>query len=485
VVPLRLDDSPLPPFWDSRLYLDFRGKARPEGETLDRLIWALLGRTPPAPESADSRVVKAERESTDKLLQEIRIAALVGGHRVNKLWQSWRSSGVTTDSASLVVAEVLLDCGEADDALEVLKQCSDGIRAKQLNALALKRMNRQDEAIQILVELYETGQLDPETAGILAGIYKRKWQEGQDRAALIKACTIYSTTFDRSGSPYNGINAAALALWRGLQEESSRIAQKVLDVYEGKQDADLKEWDRATKGEAFLLVGDLESARTWYEAEVCLNPEKLVKIAVMRRQARINLTELGLKRDALDSSLPVPGIAVFSGHMTDAPERAQPRFPSAKEGKVRLALREKLKAHKIGIGFSSAARGGDILFIEELLNRHGDAKVYLPFARDAFARTSVGAQWKKRYEAVLAQEHVELKELSSAIPKPADEPDAYAACNEKIRKEAMTLSREIDEQPVLITVWDEKAGPRGGTSEVVASWQQEGFDPENINPVML
>ncbi|MGC9969560.1 MAG: TIR domain-containing protein [Bryobacteraceae bacterium] len=306
VVPLRLDSSPLPPNLAAQSYLDFIGKAAPEGESLNRLLWALVGRTPPAPESPESRIVRAEQGPTDELVVKVRAAAGVSAERVYELWKTWRSTGLAAGSASLLVAQTLLSFPRADWALEVLETAGDGVRARQLRALALRTLDRRDEALQILRELYEAGHVDPETAGLLAASYKLRWLEDRDDAALIAAHNLYRAAFDRSGDTYNGINAAALALWRRRPEESRKIAQQVLDALEPKQEADLDPWELATKAEAFLLLGEIDAAREWYEKAVARIPNQHRDIGVMRKQARLDLVALGLKRNALDSSLPVP-----------------------------------------------------------------------------------------------------------------------------------------------------------------------------------
>jgi tetratricopeptide (TPR) repeat protein len=483
VVPVRLDNSPLPPFWDATLYLDFTGKPAPEGDNLNRLTWALVGRTPPA-NSPETRIVRAEQGSADKLVR-LQAAAGVNAYQVYRLWKTWQSAGVAPGSPSLAVAQTLLSFPRGDWALEVLGAAGDGIRAKQLRALALRTLGRRDEALQILRELYEIGQVDPETAGLLAAIYKRDWLDNHRDAALIAAYNLCRTAFDQSGDTYVGINAAALALWRARKEESRRTAQQVLDKLDRVPEADFDPWQLATKAEALLLLGNINAARDWYEKAVAKIPNRYRDIASMRKQARIDLAQLGLKRDAVDSSLPVPCIAAFTGHMTDTPERATPRFPAAKEGKVRLAIREKLKAHGTGIGLSSAARGGDLLFVEELIAIGGEANVYLPFGRDAFLRTSVGPEWKQRYDRILSHDRVKVTELSPGEPKPAEEQDAYSACNDRIRADAINLGRELDEQPVLITVWDGRPGDRGGAGEAIQGWRDEGYEPENIDPTAV
>lgn len=108
-------------------------------------------------------------------------------------------------------------------------------------------------------------------------------------------------------------------------------------------------------------------------------------------------------------------VAAFTGHMVDAPGRPKPRFPESKVEDVRRAIAQRLDALDVRHGFSSGARGSDILFIEELLKRGGKAHVFLPFPRDAFAQTSVGYGWDARYMNVLLHPRVLVVELTDDV----------------------------------------------------------------------
>jgi hypothetical protein len=229
-----------------------------------------------------------------------------------------------------------------------------------------------------------------------------------------------------------------------------------------------------------LLSSDLENAKKWYAKAVSLSPELHQDIAVMRRQARRNLQKLGLQRDSLDGVLDVPRVAAFTGHMVDAPGRPTPRFPQDKVGDVRNAIAEQLKKHEIGYGFSSAARGSDLLFIEELKKIGGCARVFLPFPREQFKLTSVGYGWDGRFDKALKD--VEVIELSADVPPEDKQPEAYAACNTKIIEEAIAKAKMLDEQPILITVWNGNLGDgAGGTADAVRAWRDEGYTVEQID----
>lgn len=169
-------------------------------------------------------------------------------------------------------------------------------------------------------------------------------------------------------------------------------------------------------------------------------------------------------------------VAAFSGHMVDAPGRKSPRFPQHKVEPVRGEIVKSLDTLNIKEGFSSAARGGDLLFIEELLKRGGRAHVYLPFPRDAFAQTSVGFGWDPLYFQVLNDSRVQVVELVAQVPPSNQHGMAYDRCNQILQEEAIKLARKIGTEPVLVTVWNGNPGDdRGGTADAVKAWKRHGY----------
>jgi hypothetical protein len=168
-------------------------------------------------------------------------------------------------------------------------------------------------------------------------------------------------------------------------------------------------------------------------------------------------------------------VAAFTGHMVDAPDRPTPRFPMEKVEAVRKAIAEQLRKRKVGYGFSSAARGSDLLFLEELAKIGGRARVYLPFPREAFKKTSVGYGWDDRFDRALSAH--EVVELSAEVPPEDRQPEAYADCNRQIFEQAIAKAKLLDEKPVLITVWNGDLGDgAGGTGDAISDWKNEGHE---------
>jgi hypothetical protein len=196
------------------------------------------------------------------------------------------------------------------------------------------------------------------------------------------------------------------------------------------------------------------------------------------------LEKLGKNRNQLDLDLPVAKVLAFSGHMTDAPGRAVPRFPESKVSAVSREIRKRLRAHGGRVhGFSSAARGSDLLFLEEVLSLNGSAKIFLPCPPEEFKKVSVGQDWDDRLDRVLAAERVEKQVLAERMPPEPEHPKAFEDCNVAVLTAAKAQASLLDdEEPLLLTVWNGNAGDgTGGTAHAVAVWKDDGLPTENID----
>jgi hypothetical protein len=181
-------------------------------------------------------------------------------------------------------------------------------------------------------------------------------------------------------------------------------------------------------------------------------------------------------------------IVGFSGHMTDAPDRATPRFPESRVESVRTRLRAVLERQTQPLhGVSSGARGGDLIFLEELLALGGSATILLPFPADAFKQTSVGQGWDERFERVLAAPEASVPApLYAALPaSTADRDAAFEACNALIvqnLKQLATLAH--DQHPLFIAVFRDTGSQNpGGTWDAIARWRRLGHPVEVIDPL--
>jgi len=385
----------------------------------------------------------------------------------------WSANGAVSMPANvhLLAAERLLGMGAADAALQVLGKHHLQPRAIQLSALAHSLLGEHDKAYGMIT----TQPLSAESGGIAGGIYKRKYFDTGNRTWLQGSFEEYDRSYNAEPDPYPGINVAATALWLGKHDLSRARANEVQKLLAAKPAAERDHWYWATLGEAAMLSGDMSSSLAFYEKAVGTEPGHLRDIAVMRRQARRNLDALKAERAPFEAVLTVGGVACFTGHRVDEPGRQPQRFPREKVGSVAAQIKKALDDAHVHFGFSSAAGGADIIFIEQLLARGGEPTVFLPFPAKDFADTSVGKDWLERFHAALAKIPAEsIHVLESA--KPADlthENAAYVRCNTRIQAAAVEMARFYDETPVLIAVLRQNEEEKvGGTAEAVRHWEE-------------
>jgi hypothetical protein len=169
------------------------------------------------------------------------------------------------------------------------------------------REGNPQEGLQWLEPLYARFHDDDETAGITAGLYKKKWLADRDsKDALDKSHRVYHDAWKSSGrkSAYLGINSATTALWLGRTEEARRLAREVEELLRRRAASlprdlsdprlDFQFWDQLTLAEAQLVQGDWPAAEKLYREVFGRHSERSGDIAVSRQQMREILKALGL-----------------------------------------------------------------------------------------------------------------------------------------------------------------------------------------------
>ena len=179
-------------------------------------------------------------------------------------------------------------------------------------------------------------------------------------------------------------------------------------------------------------------------------------------------------------------VLLFSGHMIDAANRSQPRFPQEMEPEAQEKIEEvldKLQADANNLAIvPGIACGGDILFLEACLQRQMPIEVYLPFEPAEFIAQSVsfaGEGWVQRFEQIKNSPLVQLHLQSQEIGKlPADD-NPFERNN--LWALQSTLKHSIDKVR-LIVLWDGKVGDgKGGTSDMVKQVRHLGGRVEHLD----
>ena len=408
--------------------------------------------------------------------------------------------------------------GQLLTAIEVardgLARFGGGKTLQQQLALALAQTGALDAARNVLAQVLQDSARDEETLCLLGRVHKEMWRRAPDRReaeeTIQQACGYYREAFAIAQGYYPGINLAFTLAAAGDRSGARECATQVARICRAglgepepargllgrvfgrsqpnsSPPASRDGWLVATLAEALVHLGEPEEAARRYQHAAELFHGRWRDLASMRKQAREILGFNGESAGWLDVCFRFPSVAVFSGHMIDAPGRPTPRFTSALEPVAREAIRDHLRVIDAGWGYSSAACGGDLLFCECLLERDAKVNLVLPCAVDAFRRQSVrhgGEGWERRFDAVLAQANSTLI-LNSAGGGGSGEgagPVGHVYANRILTGLAALQARSLDLELRAMALWDgTPVGLQGGTASVVAEWRERGFQPHLIS----
>ena len=351
------------------------------------------------------------------------------------------------------------------------------VRLRQLRALALARSGDVERANTELAALAAEGLDDPETLGMLARTHKdlALRARGGDGTHLGAAFALYERAWrtasgrgEVDASGYAGINAAAMAVLAGDLERARAIARDVRALPDGSD----AYWSEATRAEAALILGDPEAAARSYAQASRIAGRRYGDVGSTRRQARLLEAHLGVAAPGPSAALELPPVAVFCGHMIDAPGRKPARFPAEREAQVRDALAARIAALAPAAVYGSAACGADLLCLEAARERGCETHVILPFPREGFRESSVdfaGNGWGERFERALAEaDSVTVTSDHRASGSTA----TFEYANLVIAGMARLRARTLDTALRGIAVLDPgDAGAGGGTRSTVALWE--------------
>jgi tetratricopeptide (TPR) repeat protein len=295
----KLDAEELPLFARSDLYVGFEESPDgPRGVNLLKLMCGMRGIALP-PEA----VVMAQQVDADAKQAMVEINGAIEAGNTAKLSDIGISAHpglLASPGPILAAAQGLIRLGKYDDARTVLKRTlllfPQSVRARQLEGLALRRLKKYQEAVDVLSELKAAGHQDPETLGILAAAKDGLFRETGKTLHLRNARELYRTAF--KGDPkdyYTGINAASKSLFLGEPAEAARLAGEVFPLVEKAADGkDL--WPACTLGEVYLLQGKVDEAAAQYQKVIDNNPNAAGDLKGTGEQAERICSTLKLSR---------------------------------------------------------------------------------------------------------------------------------------------------------------------------------------------
>lgn len=303
----------------------------------------------------------------------------------------------------------------------------------------------------------------------------------RDKAAA-DSTKYYERAFGISREPFPGINAAAMSMMAGRRDESLQLASGVLATCRARESREESDyWLLATAGEASILLGNQEDAVGYYRRASAAAGNEYGAVATMRRQLKLLANHITVSAEALDA-LQVPTVVLFTGHMIDAPDRPQPRFPPYLLDRVETEIGATLEDLDVGIGHCSAACGADIVFVEAMLARGAEVHVTLPFARRDFIKTSVefaGESWVQRFERAL--DAVTSVTFATEEGHLGDD-ILFAYGRQVIEGKAILHARHLETSPILLAVFDLASKRRvGGTVDGLEHWEGYGHELKVID----
>jgi class 3 adenylate cyclase/tetratricopeptide (TPR) repeat protein len=435
-----------------------------------------------------SLTVSATQLEAD-LLSEITSA----GQDLTRLRQIWRARDPQNwhdiPGAFIALGSSFLECGEPLMAFDVLRQAveiSGTYEAKHLCALALLRAGAVDSARTILNELLLKNPADEEVLGLLAGTEKKLALSASSpivrRKHFARAFELYRNAFQLTNGYWTGINAASLALVLKKKRTAALLAAKVIEYcqLELQRPGRVPFWVFATLGEAHLIQGEFEAAEKYYKLSIESAGRKQGHIVSMRRNADLVLQEIGRDDFPLNELFPVPDVLVFSGHMLDV---IRPKGGLARKNlpEIQRRIESALGSFPV-IGYSSAACGSDILFLETNARNGGENYIVLPFPAEDFVAMSVafaGKDWERRFHVVL-DTAADVYVLSSGQSHVVETQFEYA--NLIGLGLARLKAQQLDSRLRGLAVWDGHPGGVGGTASAVELWKKHHVPVELLQP---
>ncbi len=384
-----------------------------------------------------------------------------------------------TEAAAKI--EALINQGryfEARSLAEVALKSTDMLRIRQLHALAVSKSGIPKAAVEILEPVYRQHADDPETAGIMGGIYKEIFRKDQDTRYALLSRDTYLKNFSLTHNYYTGINAATMSAIAGQVSKGREIAVEVIRQIP-QPPADF--WQQVTLAEALLLTKDRDKAIAAYIDAKKMAGTDWGKISTVHNQLWLLNHYVPVPKEVMKVFNP-PGVVSFIGHMIDHPSRPRPRFPAAIEKQVYDAIVSAINTLNAKIGFCSLACGSDILFAEAMAAAGGEVNIWLPFAKEDFIEASVrfaGGNWLERFESLMARFPVTYITYEPY----AGFDDLFSFQNRVIFGSAVIRSAMNHTEPTLLTVLSETdlRLKEGGTRDTINLWP---FPARyvNINP---
>lgn len=425
-------------------------------------------------------------------LENFSARPLISARELRHIWETrvrpfWRLNLGAYQALARRLVELSENYLAIEVATEGMEFFGDDPRLILSRALASARCGAIAQTHAILLEKQAALAGTSEYLSLLGRTRKDLWKVSGEPRELEESFRSYHEDYllEKKRAPqraaFPGANAASMALLLGQIDRAFQLAQEVLALLDQEPQRDY--WKEVTRAECELVLGQLEAARAHYASAVVFSPQPYANLMTTRAQCRLLLPIAGLEARAFDDCFSIPRVACFSGHRLDEGDRAQPRFPASSADSVKARIRAAVENLGIGFGYSSAANGADILFLEVMQELGRETYITLPMAEPDFIARSVrhdsSPEWIARFENVLDRATAVTIAETSLPPSGI----VFDYGNQLCFGAAAQKARELDTELIVLAVWDGRAGEaRGGTADVVQMASAAGARIEVITP---
>lgn len=349
-------------------------------------------------------------------------------------------------------------------------------KLREYAAIALLKTGAAEEAKEMISPILEDIEHleDLETLHLMAQIHKESWRTTFEPDDLKQSHELYISHFRKTKNYDSGTNA----MWTAWLVQNDELAQKLAnEIIEITNKEKLQKGAKSLNAtialaQCYLLKKeeDLATAMLNRVQELASKEQPLVIVDLLSTFKFLHEKGFLIEKNIFDLLIP-PTIVVFTGQMISHPDDEKPSFTAELEETVALHIRQKLQDIDASIGYSSAACGADILFIEEMIKRGGEVHIVLPYDKDDFMEQCIsyaGPRWEARFKMVLEKANsvrfaTEEKFLGHDM--------LHRFGNFMLHGLAEIRGDFLLSPPHLIAVWD--ASPEslpGGASDFIDHW---------------
>jgi tetratricopeptide (TPR) repeat protein len=167
-------------------------------------------------------------------------------------------------------------------------------------------------------------------------------------------------------------------------------------------------------------------------------------------------------------------LIVLAGHLVDAPDRSEPRFPLTREAQAKALIRETVEGLRNDeyefMGLASAAPGADILAHEVCSELKMKSTICLPMPAKDYARLAFEEldNWRTRFLDLQQDHHVIELSDREGLPRwlSGSNVDSWERGNRWVMQMALTWGAK---RITLVALWDGKmkGDAPGGTAQMV------------------